>query len=86
MGHSFNPTDLLPMRPGRLRLDDVQEWEASQEGKANFRKRVVRLGTFVLAPDGSFEIDDLAPGDYKLRISYAEPKPVRVRDDAPDVI
>jgi hypothetical protein len=55
------PAGLVAERSERLSLDNIHEWQASEEGKANFRERAVRASNFVLAPDGSFAIDDLGP-------------------------
>jgi hypothetical protein len=53
-------------KDGRDWVQWNQRWHQSPEGH-DYMNRRVSLGV-VLAPDGSFRIDDVPPGDYRLAI------------------
>jgi beta-lactamase regulating signal transducer with metallopeptidase domain len=67
----FNPIPVGPFR-GKRSLRDVdltawdQKWRDSPESW-EYAERRVSIGA-AIAPDGSFQIDDVAPGEYRVAI------------------
>ena len=61
--------------------DWTRAWRKTPEGQAHLDARVVISTT--LAPDGSFRIDDVPPGEYRVQVSVNEDRVSNRRSFAP---
>jgi beta-lactamase regulating signal transducer with metallopeptidase domain/peroxiredoxin len=67
------PKELFGRRDGSM-VDWAKRWWSSAEGRA-YRRDNYGENSGSLQPDGSLRIEDVPPGEYRLRVTYSADRP-----------